>query len=224
MKMRHYLIVSMCAIGLFACKQKSQPSDSDSTSTAIAQEEADTAKAKKSDTSAVDMPGEKAVPLAQLIVPGTSLGQTAINETAENVHKRLGKPDDGDAAMGKSVSIWYADHNKKGYATHMYFVTDMGNDPDPRVKVIRVSSPSFKVNNKIYTGVLLKTAEELYKLKKIGTYKLNGSDRNIFDDEKAGIAFDADRSGTVTGIAVHETGKSPITAYMAFFQGVTQAQ
>lgn len=222
MRVSQYIIVSVLAIGLFACKQKSQSTDSDSTSTAIAKEEADTTKG--SDTSAVDMPGDKTVPLAQLIVPGTSLGQTAINETSENVHKKLGKPDGGDAAMGKSVSIWYADHNKKGYATHIYFVTDMGNDPNPRAKVIRVSSPTFKVKNKLYTGVLLKTAEALYKLKKIGSYKVDGSDRNIYDDEKAGIAFDTDRSGTITGIAVHEGGKSAITAYMAFFEGVTQIQ
>ncbi|MBL4674655.1 MAG: hypothetical protein JKY70_00350 [Mucilaginibacter sp.] len=222
MRMPRYFIITMCAIGLLACKQKNQPTDSDSTSTAIAREEADTT--KQDDTSAVDLPGDKAVPLAQLIVPGTSLGQTAINETGENVNKKLGKADDGDAAMGKSVGIWYADHNKKGYATHIYFSTDMGNDPNPRVKVIRVTSPTFKVNGKLYTGVLLKTAETLYQLKKIGTFKVGTSDRNIYDDEKTGIAFDTDRSGTITGIAVHETGKSAITAYMAFFENVIQAK
>lgn len=222
MKIHQYVIIPMCAIGLLACQQKSQPSDSDSTSSAIAKEEADTPKVNT--PPAVAAPGKKSVPLTQLIVPGTSLGQTALNETGESVHKKLGKPDGGDAAMGKSVSIWYADHNKKGYATHIYFVTDMGNDPNPRAKVIRVSSPSFKVNSTLYTGVLLKTAEEKYKLKKIGSFKVNGNDRNIFDDEKAGIAFDADRSGTITGIAIHEAGKSAITAYMAFFENVKQAQ
>jgi hypothetical protein len=75
-------------------------------------------------------PGDKPVPQAQLIVPGISIGQTTINESGESVHKRLGTPDGGDAAMGKSVSIWYANHDTTGYVTQMYFSRGQGNDED----------------------------------------------------------------------------------------------
>ncbi|MCO5936848.1 hypothetical protein NAF17_14995 [Mucilaginibacter sp. RB4R14] len=47
------------------------------------------------------MPGYKPVPLAQLVVPGISVGQTAINQSGEDVHKKEGTPGGCDAAMGK---------------------------------------------------------------------------------------------------------------------------
>ena len=107
-------------------------------------------------TNRPDMPGDKPVPLSQLVVPGISVGQTAINEASENVHKRLGKPDGGDAAMGKSVSIWYANHDTSSYLTQMFFTRNMGNDETSRVKQIRVTSPWFKLNNNLFAGSPLK--------------------------------------------------------------------
>ncbi|WP_377117615.1 hypothetical protein [Mucilaginibacter litoreus] len=215
--MHRYIIVPIIALTFLACKQRDKAADNEKTDSVNNTQQT-------TDTANTDLPGDNSVPLAQLIVPGVSLGQTALNESSENVIKRLGQPDGGDAAMGKSVSVWYADHNKKGYATHMFFSRDMGNDDTARVKDIRISSPAFKINTKLYTGVLLKNAEAVYKLRKVGAFTVNNSERNIFDDAASGIAFDADRSGTITGIMVHEKGKTALPAYMAFFDTVKQAQ
>jgi len=209
MKTNHYLLISLYVLTLFACKHKSRQSVSD---------------AIKSESKAHTDNGKAAVaavPADRLIIAGKSMGQTILNEARSQVLALLGKPDFSDAAMGKSVAIWYTDHNKKGYATNIYFTTDMGNDDTARVKVIRITSPSFKTNNHLYAGVLITEAQKLYKLQKVGTFKLNGSNRTLYDDTAAGIALEADRSDNITGIAIHETGESVLNAYMAFFGQVS---
>lgn len=204
MKTARYILTILCISVLFACNQKSK-----SVSDAI----------KNESRAHTDTNGTKDIAIAgdKLIIPGKSIGQTGLNEAANAVVNRLGKPDFGDAAMGKSVSAWYDGHNRKSYTVYIYCTTDMGNDDISRVKVIRVSSPSFKTQNRLYAGMLIADAQKHYKLEQLGAFKLNNSNRMLYDDTAVGIAFDADRSGNITGIAVHEPGKSVLNAYMAFF-------
>jgi hypothetical protein len=215
MNVPRYLIVPILAAAITSCQQNKAPESIDTLA-----ENADTTvldNTKVADTTAIEMPGDKPVPLAQLIVPGISVGQTAINESSELVHKKLGKPDAGDAAMGKSVSIWYINHDTTGYVTQMYFSRDMGNDETSRVKQVRVTSPAFKVSNKIYTGVPFKIAESVYKLKKTATFEDKSGKRSLYDDVKGGIGFEVDDKGTITGIVVHEAGREATATYLAFF-------
>lgn len=207
-----YFIVPVLAMALLSCKQKnvSTPAETSQPDSII----------KAADTSVVDLPGDKPVPLAQLIVPGISLGQTTINESAENVHKRLGTPDGGDAAMGKSISIWYANHDTTGYVTQMYFSRGQGDDEVKRVKQIRVTSPAFKINSKLHVGTHLKSVWPLYKLKKVATFTDNGGNRSLYDDIKGGIAFDVDDKDIITGITVHEPGREAASTYLPFFSSL----
>ena len=181
MNARKYLIASLLALTALSCKQNST-STTDNTVKANATQTDTTF--SDIGTAAVDMPEDKPVPLALLIVPGTSVGQTAINEAGESVYKKLGKPDAGDAAMGKSISIWYANHDTTGYQTQMYFSRSMGNDETSRVKQIRVTSPSFKVDNKVYAGMPVKNAMALYKLIKVARFEDKGNTYTIYADAK----------------------------------------
>lgn len=210
MKTRNYIFISLAISTLVSCTQKKHQSVSD----AIKSE----SKAHEDDQVAAI----EALPADKLIDPAKGIGQIAINEAGSRVIIQLGKPDFSDAAMGKSVAIWYTDHNTKGYAMNIYFSTDMGNDDTPRVKAIRITSPSFKTVNRLYTGVLFADAQKLYRLRQLGTFKVNGSARTLYDDAAAGIAFETDRSLNITGIAVHESGKSVLNAYMAFFGQVSR--
>ncbi|QHS55024.1 hypothetical protein GWR56_05530 [Mucilaginibacter sp. 14171R-50] len=204
-----YLFIPLLAIIVISCKQKPASTADNS--------QAEDTTVNKVDTAVVDLPGDKPIPLAQLVVPGISLGQTTINESSENIYTRLGKPDAGDAAMGKSIAIWYANHDTTGYVTQMYFSRDMGNDETSRVKQVRVTSPVFKVTNKLHTGAPLKDAMALYHLKKVATFTDKGNSRSLYDDAKAGIGFEADDKNIITGITVHEPGKDVTTTYLPFF-------
>lgn len=205
MKTAQYAFILLCGLTLFACKQKGKQTVNDAIKT-----ESQTHKE-------TDNTGPLLVSADKLIIAGKSVGEVALNQPAAAVIAQLGKPDVADAAMGKSMSVWYDGHNKKSYTTHIYTSTDMGNDDVARVKVVRVSSPSFKTQNRLYAGVLIAEAQKRYHLEQLGTFKLNGSARVLYDDAAAGIAFDADRSGNITGIAIHEPAKSVLNAYTAFF-------
>ncbi|GGH11522.1 hypothetical protein [Mucilaginibacter phyllosphaerae] len=215
MNLPKYLIAPILALTVIACQQNKDPKTTDTIAGAADTTQPDAAKA--TDTAAVDLPGDKPVPLVQLIVPGTSIGQTSLNESSENVHKRLGKPDSGDAAMGKSISVWYAGHDTTGNVTQMYFSRGQGDDETKRVKQIRVTSPFFKLNSKVFAGVPFKNVSGIYQLKKVATFTDKGSNHTLYDDTKAGIAFDADDKGIITGITVHEPGREAASTYLPFF-------
>ena len=55
-----------------------------------------------------------------LLIPGVSAGQTRLNENADSVYQRLGKPDGGDAAMMKAIAVWYAHHDTTDNSIAIY--------------------------------------------------------------------------------------------------------
>lgn len=218
MKFSKYLMLPILAVSVGACHQNTAPKSTDN----LAQSNSASDSTKMPDTTTVDMPGDKPVPLSQVIVPGISIGQTAINESSEDVHKKLGKPDAGDAAMGKSVSIWYAGHDTTGYVTQMYFSRGQENDEIKRVKQIRITSPAFKISSKVYTGTPFKNVRATYKLTKAATFTDKRKELSLYDDVKAGIAFDVDDKGIITGITVHEPGREAAATYLPFFNDLKQ--
>lgn len=213
---RKYLIVPIVALAMLSCKQKIT-----STTESTVQSAAAKADTIISDTNITpgEMPEDKPVPVALLIVPGTSVGQTSLNEKAEEVINKLGKPDASDAAMGKSLAVWYAGHDTSAYKTQIFFSRNMGVDDTARVQQIRITSPAFKVNNKVYAGMPLKNATAFYKLVKVGQFKEKGNSYTIYDDVTKGIAFDADSKDNISGIAIYEPGRATKSPHLPFYPG-----
>ena len=81
---------------------------------------------------------------ALLLIPGKAAGSITIDENTEILIKKFGKPDGGDAAMGKAIAVWYQNHDSTAYSIAVYSTRDMGNDETPRIKQIRITSPAFK--------------------------------------------------------------------------------
>ena len=100
MKTTRYVLIALCVLTLFACRHKSK-----SVSEAIKNE-------SENHTDAGNT-AQTVIADDKLITPGKSIGQMVLNEATSEAMSRLGKPDFADAAMGKSVSVWYDDHNKK---------------------------------------------------------------------------------------------------------------
>lgn len=182
-------------------------------------------KSKATDTTATtevgisDTTGEKPVPAEQLILPGQSIGTISINESADSVSRKLGKPDAGDAAMGKSLATWYAKHDTSGYETQLFFTKQMGTaDETSRVKQIRITSPWFKTMDYMSVGMHLQTIESKkeFSLKKSAQYSDGNGQFFIYDDADAGIAFEIDDKNVCTGMIVHEPDKDATSSYIAF--------
>ncbi len=75
MNISKYLIILVHAVAVTACQQNKAPKAADTVTKSDTISITDTIKTTY--TTTVDMPGDKPVPLAQLIVPGICVGQTA---------------------------------------------------------------------------------------------------------------------------------------------------
>jgi hypothetical protein len=156
-----------------------------------------------------------------LIIPGKSIGNTSLNEPADSVLLRFGKPDAGDAAMGKSLSTWYAGHDTTGYQIDVFFSRKMGTQDDvSRVKQVRVTSPDFKTAEGSGVGSSLAQISSVYKVNKTATYHENGQAFGIYDDAEKGIAFEVDNNEKCTGVILHDAGKPMDSNYLPFHPGI----
>lgn len=157
--------------------------------------------------------GTKHVPKEMLISPGDGIGQIKIGSSTDSVVKILGKPDAGDAAMGASLMVWYAGHDSTGYRTSVYARRNMGS-PDgniAKVKAIRITSPDFNTTDMIHTGSILDSIKTHYTLNS----QSSRSDKNhtVYDDNRAGIAFEIDKQQKCSAIIVFAKGDSSV-AYL----------
>ncbi len=158
----------------------------------------------------------KPVPTARLIVPGKSIGQIKLYDNAELLLKKFGKPDAGDAAMGRSIATWYAGHKPSGYQTQVFCSRYMGGDENvSRVKQIRVTSPYFKTANGIGVGSTLKQLNVSFRGRKTSTYKENKQLFFVYDSGK-GIAFETSESGKCAGVIVYLPGDRGGFTYLPF--------
>lgn len=164
---------------------------------------------KDSSVAAPALPAPVAVPVPSAdpvapdesyrIVPGKAIGNTHINDNMDSVTSLLGKPDDGDAAMQKSVAIYY----KGAYATSILSARNPdGDHPVEKVKQIRVTSPAFKTEDGLHVGSTLNELNAKYQLKKTTTYKGEGGECTVWDAGH-GIAFETNPAGNCIAVIVY---------------------
>jgi hypothetical protein len=138
-----------------------------------------------------------------LLIPGKSAGKVGIGQNAEEVYASLGKADAGDAAMQKSVAIWYKDHDPKSYATSIYTVRDTGDNPAARIQQVRVTSPEFKTKENISVGSTLDEIQKTYQVTKLADVTNAGAVLEMYDS-LTGIAFETDVKGICKAIIIHK--------------------
>ncbi|WP_343673974.1 hypothetical protein [Chitinophaga sp.] len=149
---------------------------------------------------------------AYLVVPGKAIGNTHINDNMDTVIKLLGKPDEGDAAMQKSVAIYY----KGAYATSILSARNPDGDHSvAKVKQIRVTSPAFKTKDGLHVGSSLDELNAKYKLKQTTTYKGEGGECTVWDAGH-GIAFETDAAGKCIAVIVY----SPEAPYQGAYLNI----
>jgi hypothetical protein len=172
-------------------------------------------------TSTGSITDSMAIKPGQLIVPGKSIGLTSIDEKAKDVNERLGRADEGDAAMGKSINTWKSKDGQ--HSTTIYFTTNMGaTDEGPRARQIRITSPYFKTADGLGAGSSLSAVLKYFPAaKQTATYSLpgNGGEVIIYDDIRNGIAFEI-AGETCIGIAIHKPGEKAFETYLVFFNNL----
>lgn len=142
------------------------------------------------------------LPDGHLLVPGKSAGTFLLDDADSAVFQQLGKPDFGDAAMGKAVSIWYTDA-EPNYPFSIFTSRDMGNDETARIKQIRVTSPRFKTVQSIGVGSSLRDISDAYPLQIVETYDQNGQTYTVYNVNE-GIAFEVDTAYRCVAVVIHQ--------------------
>lgn len=146
-----------------------------------------------------------------LVVPGKAIGNIVLGADAAPLMEIMGKPDSGDAAMGKAVAIWISGKN----LTAIYTERNMGVDDTSRIRQIRSTYPGFLTNDHIGVGVTLKDIEQRMPVSRLGEYT-EGKDTFALYTTREGISFEVNREEHCTGIIVHPAGSDPTSVYLPF--------
>ena len=179
--------------------------------------------ASKGETPAVDSTAsvvvDSTVKTDFLVVPGQSLGKARIGDSLAGFTKTIGPADDGNAAMGKSISTWYG--RDKESKLQVYSVIDFGSaDEQPMIKAVRASSTAFRTAEGFGPGSHLRELQANYDLYLVGKYlvSINGIQQNahVYDDFSAGISFDISLDSLCTAVTVHPKGDSLANYYLPF--------
>jgi hypothetical protein len=163
---------------------------------------------------------EPAPDTAFLILPGQRIGQISLGETSEKITSRLGQPDSGDAAMGKALSFWYGERNRKQHFVAVFFIRGSENGQENMfARQIRVNSPSFKTIANVGAGSNISTIRQHHTLQPIAYYLNPQQQRTyIFDDTAAGIAFEITTpDSTCTAITIHQKGENVTNTYLPVY-------
>lgn len=160
----------------------------------------------------VNVKEEKKADSTKLLIAGKQAGQIYLGQDMKTVSELLGRPDDGDAAMGSALGIW----NKKEPLIIFSSYRD-SNMVIKDVKQISVSSGSFSTAEGIRTGVSLTVLKKTYpELKKAASYTRKEEKLTVYDVASKGIAFDV-QNDTCTAITIHPVNKSVNEAYLTMY-------
>lgn len=152
-----------------------------------------------------------------LIVPGRSIGEISIGEDMQEVAKKLGRADDGDAAMGKAWGIWFSNDSTNGVRNELAIYSSY-RDTSMRVKdvkQIRITSAKFKTQD----GYSLGKSEYDTKLKfpaaeKISSFLNEQKDTVVvYDDKQDGIGFEFLKGKSIS-LTVHPINQSVNGTYL----------
>ena len=166
----------------------------------------------------------KAVDSSRLIVPGTRAGKLYLGQDMTAVADLLGRPDDGDAAMGSALGIWYTKSSSDFTRRDPISIFSSYRDSNMVVKVVKqlsVSAPDYRTSNGIHTGFTLAALQSAYPgLKKIQQF-VSGSGHDtlkVYDSVNEGIAFDMIKD-TCSSITVHPKNKPANSTYLSVHPG-----
>lgn len=178
---------------------------------------------KKTDENKADSVTSRTVVAAQtadkkfLVVAGRSVGEIALGEDIEQVGKKLGKPDAGDAAMGKAWGIWYSGDPKAKQRDEIAVYSSY-RDTSMRikdVKQIRITSNQFKTQDGLATGATLEDIKLKFPdIQKLSTYLNENKDTvTIYDAKKEGIGFEFLKGKSIS-LTVHAANTPVNTTYL----------
>jgi hypothetical protein len=147
------------------------------------------------------------------IVPGKRLGSIILNQDATAIMDSLGKPDSGDAAMGKALSTWGKNPN---HILTLYTSRQMGVEDFSRVKVIRTLSPDYRTEDNLGVNTPLAELKRYYRLEYAGKFAYNGKHYLLYTTNK-GIAFEVGMNQKCHGVLLYDRNENVTATYLPIY-------
>ncbi|RDC58279.1 hypothetical protein DU508_04915 [Pedobacter chinensis] len=152
-----------------------------------------------------------------LIVPGRSVGEISLGEDVQSVSNKLGRPNAGDAAMGKAWGIWYSNDSANSRQNEIAVYSSY-RDTSMRikdVKQIRITAMQFKTQDGFTLGRSLSdTKLKFPALEKHSAYLNELKDTVlIYDAKHDGIGFEF-LNGKSIALTVHPINQSLNDTYL----------
>ena len=194
------MIICLSAILLFSCNEKHKNVENNMNKSEYSSD-------NNSETELKSTTNEKE------IIPGKSLGKILLNENATAVLDSLGKPDSGDAAMGKAISTW---NKGDGNLLTLYTSTQMGVENFSRIKAIRSLSKDFKTVDNLGVSSSLDDLKRYYRLTPIGKFTFNGKHYFLYTTPK-GIAFEIGMDQKCNGVLLYLQDTDPENFYIPIY-------
>ncbi|MCZ4223226.1 hypothetical protein [Pedobacter rhodius] len=152
-----------------------------------------------------------------LIVPGRSVGEISLGMDMAAVSVKLGRPDAGDAAMGKAWGIWYSNDStvRSGNELAIYSSYRDTSMQVKDVKQIRITSSEFKTQDGFTTGRSESEAKLIFPLMvRISAYLNAQKDTvTVYDAKKDGIGFEF-LKGKSIALTVHPANRLVNETYL----------
>ncbi|SDM29644.1 hypothetical protein [Pedobacter antarcticus] len=152
-----------------------------------------------------------------LLIPGKQAGKVHLGQDMQKIFEILGKPADGDAAMGSAMGVWYNPKATGNIDTVTVFSSYRDSTMSVReVKQVSVTSMFNQTEGGVHTGMKLDQLVEIYPdLKLVQRFKKEKGNGEllIYDHPGDGIAFDI-VNGICTAITIYPAGKSVNQIYL----------
>jgi len=160
-----------------------------------------------------------------LVAPGRSIGNVTLGASPETL-EQLGPAATSDAAMQKAWATWYGKSTESGASPTQFDVYTAATGPDMHksIQMIRATSSWFHTVGGLHPGSTLASLRQAcgpFKLATSYAPTPKASLRYIYDNAKAGIAFELDgqtANSHCTAVIVHLPGQSGPSTYMAMTQ------
>ncbi len=209
--MKFHWIISVCFLVVYSCSGNGKSANT-------ASERHDTTKPAMMDTGRRPSPPPPSYMQETIaIIPGKQIGLIQLEQDADSVVARLGKPDRSDAAMGKAWLVWTANHEThSAHETAIYTARNMGVGREvSRVREIRITSDFFHTADSLHTGLRLEEIiAKMPQLIEVADQSPTSSAKRFYDDVKGGISFEFDQSGVCVAIIVHQKNRKLTDIYL----------
>lgn len=169
----------------------------------------------------------------QLVVPGRQMGKISIGQDMEEVFKLLGKPDDGDAAMGKAWSIWKLKDGEGGSDNGEMAIYSTYKDSTMSSKVVKqvmVNTGGYATKNGLQNNADLgHIIQGLPSLKQVSMYVDDAKKDTlyVYDSKEEGLSFDVKRTNDqyfTRAMTIHPKHESVSNTYLTIHPGWRKVQ